>query len=101
MIKFIEYTGEFPCRCFGNLTVEIDGQKIIFGEGGYDPFWVTGGGIKKNSEWGFVARNAPWKLSPCWLTADNEHPQYLVDLMPQLIEVFNLNVKQGCCGGCI
>ena len=31
MIKFISYTGKYPCLCLGVLTVEINGKKYKFG----------------------------------------------------------------------
>lgn len=30
-VKFISYTGKYPNLCCGDLTLEIDGEKVIFG----------------------------------------------------------------------
>ena len=49
MIKFISYTGEYPCLCMGVLTLEIDGDIIKFGNRylnenrDYPTFWESGG----------------------------------------------------------
>lgn len=32
-VKFISYTGKYPCLCSGILTLEIDGKKVRFGYG--------------------------------------------------------------------
>ena len=30
-VKFISYTGKYPCLCSGILTLEIDDKRIQFG----------------------------------------------------------------------
>lgn len=32
---------------------------------------------------------------------ENNYPKEINELLPELIKIFNKNVKQGCCGGCI
>lgn len=115
MIKFISYTGEYPTLCFGALTVEIDGKTYIFGSGSdvydfsknaykencYEAFWVSGGGIRKDADWYMWAEQDDWLINSCWNKANSTHPQWIIDLLPELIKIFNENVPQGCCGGCI
>jgi hypothetical protein len=114
-IKFISYTGKYPNLCSGVLTVEIDGKEYKFGHeiGDYDwknncfkndnfeQFWVSGGCIRKSKDWGMCAKHAPWKVNDYWNNTDEKHPQWVIDILPKLLEVFNENVPYGCCGGCI
>lgn len=38
-VKFISYTGKYPCLCMGVLTLEIEGEKYKFGDiGGFSSF---------------------------------------------------------------
>ena len=56
-VKFISYTGKYPNLCRGDLTLEIDGEKVIFGsrydnkmnkrKGVYPIFWYSGGYIRR------------------------------------------------------
>lgn len=98
-VKFISYTGEYPNLCCGDLTLEIDGKKAIFGNG-YDTkmnkrkgiypiFWHSGGYIRN-----YEAYKGEWQID--------------VDIIPEkyrkyaseIDEAFNANVPYGCCGGC-
>ena len=111
MIKFISYTGKYPNLCSGVLTVEIDGKEYKFGHetGSYDflndrykddnfeKFWTSGGSVERDENWNMWATDGDWELN----YYKNEFPQWIIDLFPQLIKVFNENVPGGCCGGCI
>ena len=114
-IKFISYSGKYPNLCSGVLTVEIDGKEYKFGHesGDYDfekrryknnnfeQFWSSGGRIEKDKDWNMWAEDDPWELNGYWNKADNKHPQWVIDILPKLLEIFNENVPYGCCGGCI
>ena len=96
-LRFISYTGEWPNLCSGKLIVEIDGQKVSFGEDGkYPAFWRSGGEV----EWVRKVEviKAPWELS---YYGDSKYPWKILELMPDLIKLFNDNVEHGCCGGCL
>ena len=96
-LRFISYTGEWPNLCSGKLIVEIDGQKVSFGnDGEYPAFWSSGGEV----EWVRKVEviKAPWELS---YYGDSKYPHKILDLMPDLIKLFNDNVEHGCCGGCL
>ena len=30
VVEFVDYTGEFPCLCSGEVTLKIDGQIVEF-----------------------------------------------------------------------
>ena len=91
-VKFISYTGKFPCLCMGQLTLEIDGKTVTFGNGGdYDDFWSSGGGITADYE------NYYGK----WIIEKEELSEEYRKYAEEIDEVFNENVPYGCCGGCI
>jgi hypothetical protein len=114
-IKFISYTGKYPNLCSGVLTIEIDGKEYKFGHehtdydwknncfknDNFDQFWVTGGCIRRGKDWDMWAEHAPWNITGYWNKSDAKHPQWVIDILPKLLEVFNENVPYGCCGGCI
>jgi hypothetical protein len=101
MIKFIEYTGKYPNLCSGTLTLDIDGEVVTFGyecgKVNYPQFWHSGGSC------GFLGRdydetycnNGEWELDKTVL------PDKYKNIGKELIQVFNSNVRWGCCGGCI
>ena len=111
-VKFVSYTGKWPCLCMGVLTVKIDDKEYKFGhevdsydfknhcyiDGNYSDFWRSGGGIRGTEEGFLVA------VEDDWLLDDEEHqdyPEWLKETLPELIKLFNENVEHGCCGGCI
>ena len=110
MIKFVSYTGKYPNLCSGVLTVEIDGKEYKFGhESGdydfdkrcyknnnFDKFWISGGSICRDKNWSMWSEEGKWELC-----VDDKYPQWVIDIFPKLIELFNENVPYGCCGGCI
>lgn len=117
IIEFIDYDGCYPCLCIGTLKVKIDGKEIIFSDSGeyceydedkekmiykencYPKFWQSGGTIKSNgSGWKMWAEKGEWELSAY---RNENYPQEILNIMDDLIKVFNENVPHGCCGGCI
>ena len=100
-VKFISYTGKYPNLCRGDLTLEIDGEKVIFGngydikmnkrKGVYPIFWHSGGYISANYE----AYKGEWQIDV------SEIPEEYRKYASEIDEVFNVNVPYGCCGGCI
>lgn len=91
-VKFISYTGKYPCLCHGILTLEIDGKKVQFGSDSMSSFWYSGGCI--SSDYGSVYRNE-------WVIEVSEIPYEYQKYAKEIDEVFNENVEWGCCGGCI
>ena len=119
-IKFISYTGRYPNLCKGILTVEINGKKYKFGHGfehyhfkenrydnedpnnpNFDAFWTSGGCIRGDFTIGLYSIQEPWELNNEYNQVDETHPQWVKELLPQLLYIFNENVEHGCCGGCI
>ena len=115
-IKFISYDGEFPNLCRGTLLLEIDGEVIQFGgipwstseeyktwkETGmvngkkcYCGFWVSGGNVWFDNEWNDYVSSGDWQLD------DDDLPDWLKPHAQELIDIFNENVVNGCCGGCV
>lgn len=108
-IKFISYDGKFPCLCMGVLTVQIDGKIYKFGhhsedfdcstykynDQNFDSFWRSGGRIE--GDWGNLSsRQGEWELC-----VDCLYPEEIDNILLDLIKIFNENVPEGCCGGCI
>lgn len=111
MVKFVSYDGAYPNLCSGTLVVEIDGKKVSFGkqflwswekEAGVKPadygqFWCSGGGVSFDDDWSEIVDRGEWELS----FDEKDFPKEIVAIMPELIKVFNENVPEGCCGGCV
>ena len=113
-VKFVSYTGAYPNLCSGVLTLEIDGVQYKFGHEymnydintetytdedpqnpNFDSFWHSGGCVKCNEDWDFDVEHDDWIIDAESL------PEQFWDIADEIDEVFNRNVRQGCCGGCI
>jgi hypothetical protein len=116
-VKFISYTGKYPCLCSGVLTLEIDGIQYKFGhnykehhfdkdgksyfadENPENPnfrcFWSSGGSVSSDSDWNWNVESGEWRIDI------QELPEQFKDLASEIDAVFNENVPFGCCGGCI
>ena len=96
-VKFVNYTGRYPNLCSGILTLEIDGTEYTFGsswqkpEANFDKFWCSGGGITRNYE----AYSDEWQINV------DDLPEQFRKYATEIDDVFNSNVRWGCCGGCI
>jgi hypothetical protein len=118
-IKFISYTGKYPNLCSGVLTVEIDGKEYKFGHestdydfekrcyinDNFEQFWISSGSINmsysESDDVDCEVTKGPWEITGYCDEADEKHPQWVIDILPELLKVFNENVPHGCCGGCI
>lgn len=98
-IKFINYDGEYPNLCSGTLTLEIDGEIVTFGHNkcDYYRFWHSGGTCRFTDSHYFdtIVSDGEWKLD------EAELPEKYKNIGKELIQVFNDNVRWGCCGGCL
>ena len=118
-VKFIEYTGEYPNLCSGVLTLEIDGVQYKFGHDyrywhyhddvrhcvqededpnnpNFEKFWSSGGNVTGGApDWNFCVHHGEWEIDVQAL------PEQFRKYASEIDTVFNSNVRQGCCGGCI
>ena len=99
-VKFVGYTGGFPCLCSGEVTLEIDGQVVKFvkyecesEETGKPYLSLTSGGhCYFDDEWNEHVGSGPWSI--------DLDPRY-AELEDEILEVINSNIPWGCCGGCL
>lgn len=109
-IEFVDYTGSFPNLCSGVLTVKINGKETQFGNGWiednddgtvkrqyYPPFWVSTGAVWFDNDWNETVELGPWEYDE----GLEDYSEFDEDDIKELMEVFNANVPQGCCGGCV
>lgn len=96
-VKFISYSGEYPCLCMGSLVLEIDGKEWRFGnrEKNYS-FWSSGGRCGFTNGY----RNSRVETDE-WEIEEEDLPEELRKYVDEIDEVFNENVRWGCCGGCL
>lgn len=116
-VKFISYDGAYPNLCHGVLVVEINEQLYALTYGSHN--YKSRTCIRENQN--------IIKLTGCYFcsggyvdidTDDIEQGEWSLDLneaktlsgvkfplikeyITELTEVFNANVEQGCCGGCL
>lgn len=93
-IEFVSYDGKWPCLCLGTLVLEIDGVKHSL-KGGL----CSGGTCWIDDDYNEHVTEGEWDIDfdyEDWLALNltDEEKQYIVRL-------FNENVENGCCGGCI
>ena len=96
-VKFVNYTGSYPNLCSGILTLEIDGIEYTFGnswgkpKSNFDSFWCSGGGITRDWD----TYHDEWRINV------DDLPEQFREYAEEIDDVFNSNVRWGCCGGCI
>ena len=100
MVEFISYTGKWPNRCNGVLTLKIDGEEITFGYNKnclYPKFWLSGGCC------GFVGGDysKPYVEQGEWKIVFDELPDEFKKYIKEIEKIMNENIPQGCCGGCL
>lgn len=93
-IEFVSYDGKWPCLCLGTLVLEIDGVEHSL-KGGL----CSGGTCWIDYDYDAHVTEGEWDINfdyEDWLALNltDEEKQYIVCL-------FNENVENGCCGGCI
>lgn len=95
-VKFVSYSGKYPCLCFGTLVLNIDGKEVRFGSKfkdenvDYPRFWSSGGGIDND----YCAYSGEWVINV------EDLPEQYRKYAAEINEVFNTNIEYGCCGGC-
>lgn len=97
-VKFVSYTGKYPNLCSGVLTLNIDGEEHTFGyyeNCEFKKFWSSGGSCSFDSDWNDYVTSGEWEIYK------DELPMQFQKYYLEIKEVFNANVPQGCCGGCL
>lgn len=94
-VEFVSYTGKYPHLCNGILTLKIDGEEYRFGNEfgkneNYPKFWHTGGSCSNH-----YIEHDDWIIDP------NALPKEIRCYADTIAEIFNENIEQGCCGGCL
>lgn len=98
-VEFVSYSGTYPTRCYGVLVLCIDGSNYSFGnsdECQFDKFWESGGCVYWTRDYSNceITRGE-------WVINVNDIPNQFQEYAEEIDEVFNYNVPQGCCGGCV
>lgn len=109
VVKFVSYTGRYPSLCLGILTLEIDGEKYIFGHKSVFEkktvkedestllkcFWNSGGQCGYDEK-----KGVEYLKKGAWRVEVNNLPKNLRPYASQIEKTLNDNIPQGCCGGC-
>lgn len=98
-VKFISYSGKYPNLCSGELMLEIEGEIYTFGKhhSNYPLcFWETGGGCE-----GRRLNYSEYTTNGSWIIDYNKIPPEFRKYAVVIDYLFNSNVEQGCCGGCL
>ena len=112
-IEFVSYDGKYPSLCMGTLVAKVNGDVYHFhytwedkkkdpthkDENWCPPFWSSGGSFCSGRIY------TPWEVRCKWVMASYQdrsaYPEIVLKNLDRLLELFNENVPQGCCGGCI
>lgn len=113
-IEFVSYDGDYPNLCRGVLILKVDGEEIQFGthlftdeykeweatgkvngHRVFDRFWSSGGLCGFDDDWNASVESGEWVIH------EDSLPDFLKSHADELCRIFNDNVDQGCCGGCI
>ena len=72
-VKFISYTGKYPCLCLGVLILEIDGVEYKFGHNffieedsnkpNFNSFWSSGGHVSHDDDWNSDVGSSEWIIN--------------------------------------
>ena len=101
-VKFVSYSGEYPNLCSGILILNIDGEEVKFGSSYldkgskmYESFWSSGGRCVRNGYSESYVDHGDWEINIDAL------PDKYKKYASEIDDVFNSNVRHGCCGGCL
>ena len=87
----IEYDGEYPNLCSGDLTVTVDGVVLKFGN-----VLVSGGSVWFTEDWDEMVEDGPWTMDE-----DAWPKNFPANLVEEVMYRINEEIPHGCCGGCI
>ncbi len=86
-VEFIGYDGDYPCLCYGTLTLCINGENVQM-----ENCLASGGAVWFDDDWTEHVECGAW---------DVDVPAHLAHLAEKIKGVVNANVPYGCCGGCV
>ena len=97
MVKFVSYDGSYPNLCSGTLVVEINGKEVSFGyhDADYRDFWCSGGRVWFDENWEEQIEKGNWVFFK------GDFPEEYMEYYDEICDLFDENVPQGCCGGCV
>lgn len=90
MLKFVSYDGSYPNLCSGTLIMELNGVEIIF------PSYCLSsqGSVWFDDDWGAHVEEGEWVIT--------DYPEGFPEKLKCVAEdLVNINIVNGCCGGCI
>ena len=90
MSIIVEYDGEYPNLCSGQLNVVIDGRRWVFPGHCMAP----GGSVSFTDDWAEVVTQGPWSIEK-W------PPLFPEDKKGEVLSAVNDHVEWGNCGGCV
>ena len=76
-LKYVSYTGEYPCLCQGILTMELNGKIIVFPENCLS----SGGEVSFTEEWDEIVTTGKWNISKFPVGFPDYLKQEAVDLV--------------------
>ena len=86
----VEYDGDYPNLCSGNLVVFIYDERWEFPE----YCLVSGGSVSFTEDWDEIVTSGEWYISE-WPV---DFPEYLKE---DVTKAVNEVIPEGCCGGCV
>jgi len=87
-VEFVSYSGAYPNLCAGTLVLCIDGVTTTLPNHSL----VSGGTVWFDDDWCEHVECGPWSV---------DVPPELEHLKLEIERIVNMNVSEGCCGGCI
>jgi hypothetical protein len=89
-IKFISYDGGYPNLCRGVLVYSVDGEQMS-----EDYCLDSGGTCGFTKDWEDYVTQGPWSLD------EDKFPHLSKEERSDLLSQINIEVRHGCCGGCL
>lgn len=86
----IQYNGEYPNLCSGQLVVTIGDKKWAFP----DYCLRSGGSVHFDADWNEVIGSGEWTIDKFPKGFPKEYKQTVIDRV-------NEEIPHGCCGGCV
>jgi len=89
-VEFVSYDGEYPNLCSGVLVLRVNGTEWRFDSHSLS----SGGSVWFDEDWSENVESGPWSI-------DRWPDGFPEDAKELAISAVNMNVPEGCCGGCV